>query len=357
MSVTSTRIEVVPLRGDLVAGCVEVCASSLERTAARIRAPWLSPPASAAPGAEQMVRSFLDAEAEGRLGWVAVDPARDGVLAFAGATITELTPDDWRFTFMPPRSVSVGISSCHSTSDAAAQACYPLLLDAVRSAATERDIRRISVQCAPGDTAAAAVWRRLHLEPDARMALRHVDSWRPPMSRSGASVRLAGSEDVEALTDLALEEHLYHAHHTGAGTSPDQPRETSRRLAADAVADTLADNARTRQLVAELAGAAGPDGAAPRVVGSAVGMLAELDDEDIRRHFMPARYGYIGLTSVTASARGAGVGRLLVDGLMRWFAEQGLELAFLHYVVDNPLSARFWSGLGFEPHIEMLTLR
>jgi GNAT superfamily N-acetyltransferase len=63
--------------------------------------------------------------------------------------------------------------------------------------------------------------------------------------------------------------------------------------------------------------------------------------------------GYIGLTSVTATARGAGIGRTLVGALMGWFAERDVETAFLHYVADNALSAPFWTGLGFARHIEI----
>lgn len=60
--------------------------------------------------------------------------------------------------------------------------------------------------------------------------------------------------------------------------------------------------------------------------------------------------GYVGLTSVTGH-RGTGTGRALVDAALRWSAEERVGSEFLHYVVDNPLSARFWMWLGFRPHI------
>jgi ribosomal protein S18 acetylase RimI-like enzyme len=158
-------------------------------------------------------------------------------------------------------------------------------------------------------------------------------------------VRRAVRDDVDALADLALEEHLYHAHHTASGTSPDQPRETSRRIASDAVA---ADVTTTCQLVAERVSST--DGRAA-IVGSIIGSIQMVGDDEIARFLLPARYGYIGLTSVTAAARGSGVGRTLVAELMSWFAAHGCDVVFLHYVNSNRLSQPFWIRMGFTPHL------
>jgi predicted GNAT family acetyltransferase len=38
---------------------------------------------------------------------------------------------------------------------------------------------------------------------------------------------------------------------------------------------------------------------------------------------------------------------------MRWFVAQRLDLVFLHYVADNPVSAPFWTRLGFAPYQEV----
>jgi GNAT superfamily N-acetyltransferase len=115
-----------------------------------------------------------------------------------------------------------------------------------------------------------------------------------------------------------------------------------------------ADQSTTCQLVAERSHRSGRS---PEVVGSIVGMIQTLGDEEIARYVLPARYGYIGLTSVTAAARGTGVGRTLVGGLMSWFATNGCELAFLHYVTSNRLSRPFWTRMGFTPHLTAFATR
>jgi ribosomal protein S18 acetylase RimI-like enzyme len=187
-----------------------------------------------------------------------------------------------------------------------------------------------------------AAWRRRGLRPDAVMAVREVATWSPAgTSPDGIAVRTAAASDVDALADLALEEHLYHATHTATGVSPDQPRETSRRVAEQAV---KAASETSRQLVATSSGV---------VVGSLAASIHVLGDDQVSRFLLPPRYGYIGLTSVTAAQRGAGTGRALVDAALRWFTGERVDIVFLHYVVDNPLSARFWTRLGLRPHIHV----
>jgi GNAT superfamily N-acetyltransferase len=177
-------------------------------------------------------------------------------------------------------------------------------------------------------------------------------------AQAGADLALTGSSTVwsggtggwagrrGAVDDLALEEHRYHAEHTSAGVSLDQPRETSRRLAADSVTAPTDTN---HQLVAE--------DSSGKVVGSIVGTIYQLADDQIQRYLLPPRYGYVGLTVVTEAARGTGVGRPLIDATMGWFAGRGVQTAFLHYIPDNPLSSRFWPRAGFQPHIEIYSSR
>lgn len=129
---------------------------------------------------------------------------------------------------------------------------------------------------------------------DAVRAVRDVAARAPAgASPDGITVRVATGSDIDVLADLALEERLCHATRTPTGVSPDQPRETGRRFAEEAVA-TSADNSRHR---------------------------------------------------------GAGTGRALVDAALRSFAEERADSVSLHYVVDNRLSARFWTRLGFRPHL------
>jgi GNAT superfamily N-acetyltransferase len=341
-------LKVVPLREITLDSTAKLCAASLAQTAQRIGQPWLRPPADRGEQpVETMLRRYLHGEADGRLGWTVIDSG-GSVRAFAGATFLDLVPEDPRYTYMPPRSVGVTATACHADSPQAASVCYPLLFDTLWEHADQQATPRLLVQTNPADPT-AGVWRELGLRPDVTMAVQPVRAWQTvPSPPPGIRVRRADPDDLEALTELALEEHHYHAHHTTSGTSRYQPRQTSRRMAAEAIS---APDGMTCQLVAERAG---PSAAPATPLGSIVGTIHELVDDQLTRYLLPPRYGYIGLTSVTADARGSGVGRALVDALMRWFAANQVDIAFLHFVVDNPLSAPFWARLGFAPHLETM---
>jgi GNAT superfamily N-acetyltransferase len=330
-------MRVEPMDDRHIDGASRYCLDSLSRAAAGLAGLGVQPPAAGSDLAAAMVSGFLGAGKDGdRAGWAIVDGER--VRGFVGATFVELTPDDWRYTFMPPRSVGITAMACH-LDDASVVAS---VADAVRPVAADRGTPRLLVSSPPGADRVRAAWRECGLRPDVVMAVRRVATWSPVGSPpDGLTLRTATPSDIERLTDLALEEHRFHATHTATGTSPDQPRETSRRLAEQAVS-ALAETA--CQLVAEHAGT---------VVGSLAATIQILGDDQIQRFLLPPRYGYIGLTSVTAAHRGAGVGTALVDVALRWLADQRIDTVFLHYVVDNPLSARFWTRLGFRPHIHV----
>jgi GNAT superfamily N-acetyltransferase len=326
-----------PLDDHHVDGASRYCLDSLTRVAAGLAGLGVRTPTAGDEASTEFVGGFLAGGEEGdRAAWVLVDGTH--IRGFVGATFVELAPDDWRYTFMPPRFASIAATGCHLESPAMVNTAF----DAVCPLAADRGAPRLLVAAPPGADAARAAWRGCGLRPDVVMAVREVTTG--PLAGAapdGIAVRTAAVSDIEALTDLALEEHLYHATHTATGVSPDQPRETSRRIAEQAVAAS-ADS--SRQLVAEHA-------ASGAVVGSLAASVHVLGDDQLSRFLLPPRYGYIGLTSVTATHRGAGTGRALVDAALRWFAEERVDSVFLHYVVDNPLSARFWARLGFRPHI------
>lgn len=150
-------LRVVPLSEELLAPVTAPCTAGLRRLAARVGQSLLRPPATPA---EQLVEAVLRRQlepatgSESRHGWVVLD--RDGtVQACAGTVAMDLTPDDPRYTYLPPRSVTVTITTTHAESDTAVDGCYPLLLEAVRQVASERDAHLL-VHMVAEDTAAAA---------------------------------------------------------------------------------------------------------------------------------------------------------------------------------------------------------
>lgn len=339
-----TPIRVLPLSDDLVPAAAKRCADGLRETAARLDPViGVAPMAAPEPLAEAALRRYLEGDPD-RAAWVALDS--HSVLGCVGAVSTTLTPDDGRYTYLPPASVSAGLSTFHVTRPSGL-AALPALL---------REVRRHADRTAPGipafvaaaaaDTAATNALRDLGAVPSSVMAWRGVEA--PDLfghTADGVAVRVAADRDLDALTELALEEHLHHAHHTSSGVSRDQPRATSFRLAAEIVA---AEGHRTRQLVAEDESGA--------VVGCITGSIQHLADEDVQRFLLPPVRGYIGLTSVTAAARGRGVARSMLDALLRWFAHHDVSRVFLHYQADNDLAARLWTRTGFVPHLVLHAL-
>jgi GNAT superfamily N-acetyltransferase len=58
---------------------------------------------------------------------------------------------------------------------------------------------------------------------------------------------------------------------------------------------------------------------------------------------------YLGTMSVQPQERGAGVGTTLVAGLHRELDAAGVAVTLLHHAQLNPLSAPFWSRMGYRP--------
>jgi GNAT superfamily N-acetyltransferase len=337
--------QVVSFHEGLLPAAVRLAAGGMRRTASRIGSSLLRlPDVPVEQLVEPLLRRHLPGGSEDRRAWAVVDGGE--LLAIAGVLVERLTPDQERYCYMPPRSVTVASSALHAVSEVAADDCYPLLLDEVRELAKSIGDAAVFVNVLPNDAASVQRWRGLGLRPGTVFARRPVAGWRPPSPPpAGLVIRVARPEDVEALTDLAREEQHYHAEHTSSGVSPEVPRATSRRVAEGRITAPAETN---RQLVAE--------NGAGRPLGAISGSILTLAEDQIQRYLLPPRYGYVGLTVVTEAARGTGVGRALIDAMIGWFAARQLETAFLHYVADNPLSSRFWARAGFVPHVEIYSM-
>lgn len=342
----TSRLVVRRLTEQDLSGAVAVVSQRLERR--RSSTPW---PLDLPTPAPDVARSALVPHlSDGNTAaWVALDHG-GRIAAVLASTFDHIGPEDPRSTYMPPSLATAAATTCCAMTAADAVAAFPMLLEQMTAEAHRREIDRVSVQVASGDWTTSAVWRSLGLRQDVVMAAAPVRAvLAQPSSRDGAApvaVRAATPGDVQALTDLALEEHTFHATRTATGTRPDQRRETSRAIAQEAV---TRPRQAARQLVACETDAAGP------VVGSLdVEVLSTPPDSSARFTF-PARYGYVGLTAVTERSRGRGVGGALVREALLWLDDRQVDVVVLHYVVDNPLSLRFWSARGFAPVTELLS--
>lgn len=316
---------------DAAEAAVQLAAWSIGGQAA---SPLVEPPTEFDPvaAAESALAPFLEGR-DGASGWVALDHA-GRARALLGARLEVTDEGHPGYTYLPPRYADVPLSVWHLASAPDAE-LLPLLVGGVAADARAKGVRRLMVQVRPHDWIAGSAWLRLGLRPGTVLAARPT---RPALDPGSADVvvRPARPGDEDALVALAFEQYEYH---TECGMRSGQAEAPTRRLAEQWVA--RADPSRAQ--------------VALDAAGTPVGFL-EVHTVELPVHspgliYYPPRYGYIGLTSVTASARGRGVGRALAARALAGLADRGLDYAMLHYVVDNPLSRPFWSGLGFAPHV------
>lgn len=65
--------------------------------------------------------------------------------------------------------------------------------------------------------------------------------------------------------------------------------------------------------------------------------------------FVPPQFGYVDDIWISPEFRRVGVGTRIVEHLMDFFGENGIDHITLNYVVGNPDAERFWLKRGFEP--------
>jgi GNAT superfamily N-acetyltransferase len=176
-------------------------------------------------------------------------------------------------------------------------------------------------------------WFRLGFGQQQAFGVRGLEPAEGPPP-SGASVRPARADDLEALVALApvLPEHQARSPVFSAG-----PRETEEELRTE-IAKDLADE-RFGSLVAEVDG---------RVVGS----FFLVPTEESGMHSGLARIPGAVLLAWAATApesRGTGAGRALMAASFGWARERGYECMVTDWRAPNLLASRFWTRRGFRP--------
>jgi len=68
--------------------------------------------------------------------------------------------------------------------------------------------------------------------------------------------------------------------------------------------------------------------------------------------FAKREYGMIDDLGVTEEWRGRGIGHRLVERMMVWFEEQGIDRIEARVLVTNPLASTFWEKMGFTGYME-----
>jgi predicted N-acetyltransferase YhbS len=167
----------------------------------------------------------------------------------------------------------------------------------------------------------------------ARPAGRAIDGSTVGTGPADLRIRAAEHGDLDALERLGMEMMRYDAHFGSVTVRPD----TARSLRDDAA--RWLNAGRPWAWVAERDGeAVGLVHAEPPEAAGWVGPLVRAK---------PA--AYLGEMSVLPGARGAGVGTALVRHLHRELDATGAAVTLLHHAQLNPLSAPFWSRMGYRP--------
>lgn len=204
--------------------------------------------------------------------------------------------------------------------------------------------REVPAAEATGDSGVHVMWpsrdvevaRSLHahgLVPTTALAVRSP-RLEPPASEGPVTVRLATMADVAELVSVVQAEMQYSVEVMGA------------RLRDNAVDLLTAGLKRSvyfdgRVFVAEVGGAA---------VGAAVcGLAKPTSGSSLANRLADGLWGYVGQFSVVPTARGTGVGGVLIAEAHRVLDADATRGTFLYYELANPLSSVFWPRRGYRP--------
>lgn len=83
-------------------------------------------------------------------------------------------------------------------------------------------------------------------------------------------------------------------------------------------------------------------------VGFIAGYIEPKDEEDIITNRCPKR-GIISDLAVTASRRGSGIGKDLMNAIERYFMEMNCEFVALDLFAPNDTAKKFYDSLGYTP--------
>jgi GNAT superfamily N-acetyltransferase len=156
---------------------------------------------------------------------------------------------------------------------------------------------------------------------------------RPPRPVPGATIRVAGVQDTEAVLDLELQLIRYDGHFGG----PVWRRDTA-MLVRQEVRASLERQA-TWTLLAERD-------------GRAIGLLVAQPPPEatwIAGMTCRAPAAYLQTMFVAAEERDTGVGAALVRTLHARLDQAGVVVTLLHHSQVNPLSGPFWNRMGYRP--------
>jgi ribosomal protein S18 acetylase RimI-like enzyme len=95
------------------------------------------------------------------------------------------------------------------------------------------------------------------------------------------------------------------------------------------------------------------------VVGERAGELVATGYVQLRvskAHYDHERHAYLGFMYVVPECRGKGLNRVVLDHLVQWSQEQGVDVFSLDVYADNAAAVRAYEKYGFKPLLLEMTL-
>lgn len=273
---------------------------------------------------------------------VALDPAVGKVVACGISQIRELSAESEALAFMGPRDAVIRLLALPAADEGRREQVTAALLDTLAARWREQGATGANMARPVCDD---WVWPLLEERRwiwTAIMGLRPPDllAYSPP-ANGGFLARMVEPQDVEAVVAVQLEQYAYHE-----GVDPTvrviPALETEiraildRALAAD---EEDPEDGRLRIFVVELDG---------EVVASSIAYRYVVEQSSTGFIGL-GNYCHIGSTGVRSELRGQGVGRALVDGIIRFYEQLDVQGYTLWYHLRNPLSSMFWPKLGWVP--------
>ncbi|NDL58445.1 GNAT family N-acetyltransferase [Phytoactinopolyspora mesophila] len=256
----------------------------------------------------------------------------DSQAAGLGQT-SRVAPEDFASCFQALHQHSLKVRLDGSDLTAALHALLNKWRDVIAGEQQADDETAASITWPSRDTAAVSALVRHGFLPTAAVAIHERPVSTPGDTDPSVRIRRAEPADLDSVVALQLEALRYDEQFGSCTVREPTERTLRARLTA-----ALARHDGTIMLAER----------GPKAVGLVIVDLPPRT-EWITGLVNVSRAGYLECLSVTAEARGTGIGRALVDAAHERFRDAAIETKLLHYCVVNPVSAPFWHGLGYRP--------
>ncbi|MCK9520265.1 MAG: GNAT family N-acetyltransferase [Dehalococcoidia bacterium] len=320
-----SRFQVRPFHFDDVGAAALLLAERHQRD--RSRLPLLSKTFDSPEECAAVLRHTM--QTERAFGVVAL--AGDRPVGFLLAEKQLHAPTSLAAQFIPPYTLGFPLHG-HAVADGhSATEIYRLMYGEVAARGVERGFFAHRAYVIPGDRDTEEAWVNLGFGRALVCAVRDTSPLASVPANGEIEIHQATSEDIDVVMRL---EHANMVHHFGSPIFWPYLHETMN--AAREYQQALLSDPENAHFVAYRN-------------GEPQGMDTFNPPDWVSPLLQSGRSIYLFQGVVEESARGNGVGKLLLDRSMSWAREQGYEQCILHFASANASGSAFWLSQGFVP--------